>query len=151
MYTNNLNQLSSFIIFIIVGGTISVIFDIFRVFRRTFKTPDFLTYFEDICFWIISGIIILITTFIFNNGELRWYIFIGLFLGSLLYILFISKHFIKFSLIAINILKKLIHIFVIPIIFLQKILKRIFIRPVSFVVINFRKIFDKILDKNEGI
>lgn len=151
MYTNSLNQLSSFIIFIIVGGTISIIFDIFRVLRKTFKTPDFLTYFEDICFWIISGALIIISTFLFNNGELRLYIFIGLFLGSLIYILFISKYFIKLSMILINIVKKLIHILTIPINFLQKILKNLFIKPISFIVINFRKIFDKKLDKNEGI
>ena len=151
MYTNSLNQLSSFIIFIIVGGTISIIFDIFRVLRKTFKTPDFLTYFEDICFWIISVALIIISTFLFNNGELRLYIFIGLFLGSLIYILFISKYFIKLSMILINIVKKLIHILTIPINFLQKILKNLFIKPISFIVINFRKIFDKKLDKNEGI
>ena len=151
MYTNSLNQLSSFIIFIIVGGTISIIFDIFRVLRKTFKTPDFLTYFEDICFWIISGALIIISTFLFNNGELRLYIFILLFLGSLIYILFISKYFIKLSMILINIVKKLIHILTIPINFLQKILKNLFIKPISFIVINFRKIFDKKLDKNEGI
>lgn len=151
MYTNSLNQLSSFIIFIIVGGTISIIFDIFRVLRKTFKTPDFLTYFEDICFWIISGALIIISTFLFNNGELRLYIFIGLFLGSLIYILLISKYFIKLSMILINIVKKLIHILTIPINFLQKILKNLFIKPISFIVINFRKIFDKKLDKNEGI
>ena len=63
MYANNLEQLSSFIIFTIIGVIISIIFDIFRILRKTFKTPDLITYIEDIIFWILTGLIVLFSIF----------------------------------------------------------------------------------------
>lgn len=42
-----------FIIFLILGLSIGIIFDIFRAIRKTFKTSDFLTTIEDIIFMAI--------------------------------------------------------------------------------------------------
>ena len=53
------NQAYSFIIFILNGLIIGLIFDIFRIFRKSFKTPDFITYLQDFIFWIIAGSILL--------------------------------------------------------------------------------------------
>ena len=44
------NQLYVFTIFVLTGIVTGVLFDIFRIFRKSFKTPDWLTYFEDIVF-----------------------------------------------------------------------------------------------------
>lgn len=119
MYANNFEQLTSFIIFTIVGVIISIIFDIFRILRKTFKTPDIVTYIEDIIFWIATGIIVLFSIFLFNNGELRLYIFIGIIIGIVLYMLFISKYFIKLNVFIINLIKnitaKILHIISKPI------------------------------------
>ena len=89
------NQAYSFIIFILNGLIIGLIFDIFRIFRKSFKTPDFITYLQDFIFWIIAGSILLYSIFKFNNGELRLYIFIGILLGVSAYILIFSRLFIK--------------------------------------------------------
>lgn len=72
------HQAYVFFIFILTGVIIGVLFDIFRVFRRSFKTSDFVTYIQDILFWILSGIIVLYTIFKFNNGDIRSYIIIGM-------------------------------------------------------------------------
>lgn len=168
MYANNLEQLNSFLIFTLVGIIISVLFDIFRVLRKTFKTPDTVTYIEDILFWIMTGAIILSSIFLFNNGELRLYLFIGMSIGILLYMLFISKYFIKISVFIISTIKKVInkilHILLKPIKIVYSILKKIIFKPISFVCINFKgfilkiikkskkiKILNKKLDKKEGI
>ena len=108
MYTNNLEQLYSFFIFTLLGVIISIIFDIFRILRKTFKTPDIITYIEDILFWIITGTITLMAIFLFNNGELRIYIFLGIAIGSILYMLFISRYFIKANVFIINLIKNII-------------------------------------------
>ena len=63
---------------------------------------------EDILFWIITGIIILYTIFVFNNGEIRFFMFVGIFIGTLLYMLLISKYIIKASVSIIKILKKIV-------------------------------------------
>ncbi len=64
------NQAYAFIVFILNGFLIGLLFDIFRIFRKSFKTPDFITYLEDFIFWIITGLLLLYSIFKFNNGEL---------------------------------------------------------------------------------
>ena len=144
MYANNLEQLHSFSIFIIVGIIISLIFDAFRILRKAIKTTDIITYFEDVLFWIITMFIILISIFIFNNGELRLYIFIGMIVGIMFYLMFISKYIIKFGISFLKILNRIINIAFKPFLFMIKILKKIFLKQVSFIFINFRKILSKI-------
>ena len=69
-----------FFIFVLNGFLIGIVFDIFRISRKVFKTPNIITYIEDVVFWFIAGFLTLFTIFKFNNGELRAYIFIGQFL-----------------------------------------------------------------------
>lgn len=91
-----MNQLKILTIFAISGITISILFDIFRIRRKVWKAPNLLTYFEDILFWIISAIILLYTVMKYTTGELRIYMFVGLFIGILIYFKFFSKLIVKF-------------------------------------------------------
>ena len=80
-------QAYAFLIFVLNGILIGILFDIFRIFRKSFKTLDIVTYIEDCMFWIISGLLLLYSIFKFNNGEIRLYILIGVILGVSLYML----------------------------------------------------------------
>lgn len=144
MYINNLEQLTNFIYFIITGSVLGIVFDIFRILRKSFKTSDFITNIEDILLGIITGIILLSTIFLFNNGELRFYIFLGTILGIIIYMLFISKYFIKLNVIIINFIKKIIIFITKPSIILLKFIKKIFLKPISFICINLKHLFKKI-------
>ena len=95
MNSEIISQMQYFAIYILCGISIGILFDIFRILRKSFKTPDFITYIEDAIFGIITGIFLIFIIFIFNNGELRFYIFLALLLGNILYLLTISKYFIK--------------------------------------------------------
>lgn len=134
-----LSQLYSLLIFTITGIIIGVFFDIFRILRRSFKTPDIVTYIEDVLFWILTGIFFIIILFKFNNGEIRSYVLLGLISGIVMYMLIISKYFIKISVNIIKIIKKILSY---PIKIICKLIK-----PFSFIVINIRKIFIDILNK----
>lgn len=147
MYTNNIEQLTSFIYFILTGILLGIIFDIFRISRRTIKTSDFFTNLEDVLFGLIAGIIILFSTFKFNNGELRLYIFIGLSIGIILNMLFISKYFIKINIYIISFIKKTFKFLFKPIIFLVKFIKKILFKPFLFVIFNIRKLINQITNK----
>ena len=139
------NQVYVFIAFILNGFLIGIIFDCFRILRKSFKTPDFVTYIEDILFGIISGLLILYSIFKFNNGELRLYLFLGIFFGLLLYFLVFSKVFIKISVTVISIIKRLVNIVIItPIKFTCKFIKRIFFKPVVFVCISLKRSVKKV-------
>ena len=138
------NQAYLFIIFAINGIIIGILFDIFRILRRSFKTTDIITYVQDILFWILTGFILLYSIFTFSNGEIRFYMFLGVFLGCLIYMLMFSKYFIKVNVkivIAIKeIIMKLISILLLPIKIVINLLKKIFFKPIKFITININKI-----------
>ena len=139
------NQACSFLIFILNGLLLGILFDIFRILRKSFKTPDFVTYIEDMFFWILSGMILLYSIFRFNNGELRLYIFIGIFIGILIYMLLFSKIFINVSTYIIKVLKKIFHILIfIPIKFIINVIKKVIYKPIILLCINIGKITKKI-------
>ena len=100
------NQAYTFIIFVAVGIIIGIVFDIFRILRKSFKTKDSITYIQDIIFCIITGLILIYSIFKFNSGEIRIYMLLGVVIGCILYMLTISKYIIKISVI---ILKKIAH------------------------------------------
>lgn len=134
------NQTYLFAIFLLNGFLIGLLFDIFRILRKSFKTNDFITYLEDITFWIMTGFIILYSIFKFNNGELRGFLFVGIIIGTLMYMLIFSKIFMKVNLYIINLFKKLFYtIIILPFLFIFKILKRIIFKPISFLIINLKK------------
>lgn len=100
------NQAYLFLVFSITGVIIGVLFDIFRILRRTIKTSNIITYIEDVLFWILTGLLILYNIWYFNNGEIRIYMFLGIVIGVLIYMLTLSNILIKiFSKILQTIIK----------------------------------------------
>ena len=138
------NQGYLFLIFVLDGIIIGFLFDIFRILRRTIKTKDFVTYLEDFLFWILTGIIILYSIFTFNNGEIRLFLFLGIIIGVLLYMLLISFYFIKINVTIINFFKKILSI---PIKIIHNLFKKIFFKPISFCIINIKKSFKNMMKK----
>ena len=138
-----INQTSLFLIFTIDGVLIGIIFDIFRILRKTIKTSDFVTYIEDFLFWIITSIILFYSIFTYNNGELRFFMFLAVILGFVLYLCTISSYLIKINVKIINVIKriflKLFEIIYKPLIKTVKILKKVIFKPILFVIINIRK------------
>ncbi len=145
------SQLYLFLIFITNGIIIGLLFDSFRILRKAIKTSDFITYIEDALFWILTGLIILYSIFVHNNGEIRLFMFIAILIGLVLYIIFVSKFILKISLSIINIIKKIFlsifHIVEIPFKAIGKLLKKTFFKPISFIIINIRNYFTKISNK----
>lgn len=145
------SQLYLFLIFITNGIIIGLLFDSFRILRKAIKTSDFITYIEDALFWILTGLIILYSIFVHNNGEIRLFMFIAILIGLVLYIIFVSKFILKISLTIINIIKKIFlsifHIVEIPFKATGKLLKKTFFKPISFIIINIRNYFTKISNK----
>lgn len=138
------NQAYLFLVFTINGIIIGLLFDIFRVLRRSFKTSDVITYIQDIVFWILTGLILLYSIFTFSNGEVRFYMFLGVFLGCLLYMLIFSRIFIKVNVKIIIKIKKIVYkiliIIIFPIKVINKFVKKLLFKPISFITINIRKI-----------
>ena len=102
---NSINQLYTLFVFILSGAVIGILFDLFRILRKSFKTPDIITYIEDILFWILTGLFLLYIIFKYSFGQLRIYMFVSLIIGIVIYFLTISKYFIKLNVKIIRIYK----------------------------------------------
>ena len=130
---NSINQLYILFVFIISGSIIGILFDLFRILRKSFKTPDIITYIEDTLFWIITGLFLLYIIFKYSFGEIRIYMFISLIIGLVVYFLTISKYFIDLNVKIINIFKisisKILYILFFPIKIIINILQKTFLKP----------------------
>src|SRR5690606_14910652 len=76
----------------VYAGLVSgIIFDLYRVIRYFFKPKKVVTIIEDLLFWIGIGLIFFYILNKSNWGQLRGYVFIGFFLGGLIYLNILSK------------------------------------------------------------
>lgn len=111
---------------VIIGAIMGIIFDFFRALRRKGNTKNILVYIQDVLFWLIIAIMIIVSSFIINNGELRGYMLLGYILGAIIYIIIFSKY--------IKCLFGIIFDFI----------EKIF----SYILLPFEKIMTKKLEKN---
>lgn len=134
------NQAYLFLVFSLTGVSIGILFDFFRILRKTIKTSNLITYIEDVLFWILTGLFVLYNIWFFNNGEIRIYMFLGIMLGVLIYMSTLSSIVIKvFS----KIFCVIINIFEIPF----KTIKVIFGKITTTIMSKFSKITKKFINK----
>lgn len=142
------NQAYLFLIFSFTGIIIGVLFDFFRILRRTIKTSNIATYIEDILFWVLTGFLILYNIMYFNSGEIRIYMFLAIILGVLIYMFTLSNILIK---IFSKILKVIIITLETPIKWVKAILSKLITIIVKFFTKTTKKfIFKKRNFENNG-
>ncbi len=126
-------QVYIFFYAILAGAIAAFLYDILRIKRRAIKTNVIFVSLEDILFWLIAAVVMFITVYNINSGEMRGYIFIGNIIGVTLYETLLSNIIIKSSVMVINIIKRIIKflwmIFTYPFILLYKIISV----PVRFI------------------
>ena len=126
------NQAYLFLIFSLTGVEIGILFDFFRILRRTIKTGNIVTYIQDILFWILTGILVLYNIWYFNNGEIRIYMFLGIIIGTLIYMSTLSNISVK---LFTKILSMIIKALEIPF----KTIITIFIKIITTILLLFTK------------
>ena len=85
------NQVYVFLWSIITGGLLALIFDIFRAIRKVGKSGLLIVCLQDILYLIMAAFIIIMSSFITNDGDLRGYMFLGYLLGVMFYVLLLSR------------------------------------------------------------
>lgn len=145
------SQALLFLIFSLNGVIIGLIFDFFRILRKSFRTTNCIIYIQDILFWILTGISIIFFMYNFSEGSIRLFIFMGLILGFLLYILTISKYIIKTSVYIILLLKilikKLLIVVYFPIRVIKTFIHKTIIRHFYILFLKIQQIFIKYFNK----
>ena len=130
------NQAYLFLVFSLTGVEIGILFDFFRILRRTIKTGNIVTYIQDILFWILTGILVLYNIWYFNNGKIRVYMFLGIIIGTLIYVSTLSNIFVK---LFTRILNTIIKVLEIPFKTIVAIFRKIITVILSFFTKNVKK------------
>lgn len=99
-------QVYIFLSSVLIGSIMGIVFDFFRALRRNGNTRNIIVYLQDIVFWLIVAVIIITSSFILNNGELRGYMLIGYILGALLYMLILSNYIKGLFILILNLFEK---------------------------------------------
>lgn len=115
----------------VCGMIIAFVYDIFRIFRKAVKTGSLVTFVQDLLFWLIACIIMFLSIFQSNDGELRGFLFLGAFLGAVLYALLLSRAVMGSSLFIINIMVKVVKFLAFVLLYPFRFLLRLMAKPLS--------------------
>jgi spore cortex biosynthesis protein YabQ len=112
-------QIYYFLSTIFGGLLLGVLFDFYRITFNINKPNKLLSAISDLLFWILCTLCIFTFFLYTNDGNVRYYTFIGLFIGSVIYMKLISKSLIivlrGITLIIMKILRVLLNLFKYPI------------------------------------
>ncbi|MDD3303537.1 MAG: spore cortex biosynthesis protein YabQ [Clostridia bacterium] len=119
-------QIINFLQFITIGVIIALIFDFFRAYRSRKKVKNLTVVIQDIVYFVIVTIIVVVSIVNLLDSNLRLYIFIAIIIGIMLYISLLSKFILKIYDLFFKILFGIIEIFVIPIRLILQIISKIY-------------------------
>lgn len=120
-----------FLFTVALGFAAGFLFDFFRIFRKTFKHPDFLTQLEDLVYWLSITVLIFYFMLNENNGEIRVFSIVGMFLGMILYFCTLSFVVFNVSVAVINFFKKVFALALKIILFPIRLIIKIVMFPVG--------------------
>lgn len=80
----------------LTGVLILILYDILRIFRRVIIHSAAAVGVEDFLYWMFVTFFIFSMLFRENNGAIRWFSVVGIFLGMVLYNVTISPFFVKY-------------------------------------------------------
>ncbi|WP_243427875.1 spore cortex biosynthesis protein YabQ [Alkaliphilus hydrothermalis] len=91
----------------IYGGIlIGFIYDLYKVFRGVFSPKKLATNLQDILFWSIITMVAFYVLIFTNQGQLRFYNFLGFIIGVLVYYYLLSKTIIRTLVFVIRVMKE---------------------------------------------
>lgn len=87
-------QLMSFLITVLAGMAAGLLYDLYILLRKTIRPKRWVTDLGDLLFWLLAIGTVYGILLVFNWGEVRLYVFIGLVVGAVLYYNLFSKLFV---------------------------------------------------------
>lgn len=131
-------QLVLFAVFFVLGVVCALLYDTFRVSERFVRSGPFVSVLKDVLFWLVATVLIFTICLKFNNGEIRMFMFAGIFAGAFAYFNTLSRYVLNILFFIINILKKVIT-FLFKILFMPfRLLLKLLNKPV-FIALSFTK------------
>lgn len=91
---------------ILCGMGLVFVYDVFRIFRRIVPHGNIWIGIEDICYWFFSTIVVFLLLYQKNDGMMRAFSFLGIFLGGILYALLFSRLIVKICVLVLGTILK---------------------------------------------
>jgi spore cortex biosynthesis protein YabQ len=87
-------QLNAFLVLLFTGMVWGGFFDLYRVFRSRIKVNKTIDFIGDLIFWILVVILVIPLIYWGTWLELRFYVWISIMVGLVIYFCFLSRLFI---------------------------------------------------------
>lgn len=133
-----LHHLFLFAVFFILGAVFALIFDAFRVSERFGLSSVIIFVLKDLLFWLIVTVLMFVVCLKVNNGEIRMFMFFGVFSGALVYFNTISRFVMNLLYFIVNVFKNAVCFILNVLLFPVKILIKLINKPV-FIALSFSK------------
>lgn len=134
MNDNIYYQLYVFVLCCIFGVILAILFDIFRIKRRIVHTSVFLTFIEDMLFWVLASLLFFILILRFYNGEFRVFMVVGIVIGAMAYFGTLSKLFVSVCVVIVRFLTKFFKNIICIVLLPLKFILKLFNKPLIFAV-----------------
>ena len=109
------NHVRLFLLAMLWGIAVAASYDLLRIFRRIIKPRHLFYYIQEILFWLAETLVIFRLLYIYDDGAIRSYTMLGLFVGMAVYTWLLGRWFpdwlgrriVKFRNYWRNLLKKI--------------------------------------------
>lgn len=129
-------ELQFFLVSVLWGGIIILFYDCLRIIRKVIKHKEFFIALEDVLYWVVSSLLIFNMMYKQNNGIIRAFSILAMFIGMILYYNLFSQLLVEgISLLLLKV-KKII----------SKVISLI-MKPTSWLISIFNKTIGKIIRK----
>ncbi|WP_223069023.1 spore cortex biosynthesis protein YabQ [Paenibacillus caui] len=89
------------------GSVLGVVYDSMRIIEGRYRFPRWSIHGLDLLYWLWAALFVFRTLYHSNEGEIRFYVFLGLFVGVWIYFLFLSVITGRFVVMLLKVVDKI--------------------------------------------
>ncbi len=102
-------QTITFLQSLLLGASLGILYDVFRILRLMIPSGKVISFLEDILYFTLCGVITFAFLLAVNNGIIRAYLLAGEVLGAVAYYLTVGKLVYKIADKIISLIRKALH------------------------------------------
>lgn len=91
-------QFMVFIMVLFSGWLWAMLFDFARALKKVLLLPGGILFLMDLLLCLLAALVVYQFLFTFNQGEVRFYVYLSFFLGMIIYYFFYNRYLYKFML-----------------------------------------------------
>lgn len=150
MYTASVSpsyQLRCFVIAIIVGAALGIVYEAFRLVRLISPRSKLFAFICDVLFMSVASLVNFTLTVVVNTGVVRWHILLGEAVGFFIYMRTVGRVSGAVFRLIRKVIAKLLWVIFIPFRFLWRVMFKIFCKLIK----KIKKIVKRLLKKRKRI